>query len=320
MKNFYKADQIESAVYMEIVGGLANQMTCYAGARAIADRLDVPLKLDLSFYKSDFEGCTPRDFELDCLNVRYDLASPEELEVLSKARKRQIGRRRLLDDLIGTILQQKPLRCTYWNESKNNESLRYNSIVDGFSTPLSINAHFASVQYYDMDSLRNDFEFKVSNDQRKGMAKVLSDVQSSKSVSLHIRRGDYASLATARSYHGLLGIEYFQEAIAKAKELDPDVKFYVFSDDLDWVEDNLKCEDKLNMVSIDGPAYLEMYLMTQCWGNIIANSGFSRWPALLADTNDRLVIRPNRWNVADVMEDVDIAPSHWLAIDSHFES
>jgi len=64
----------KQSVITRLNGGLGNQMFQYAAGRALADRLGVPLKMDLS----EFGTYLLRRFELDKFNIGAGIATPEE--------------------------------------------------------------------------------------------------------------------------------------------------------------------------------------------------------------------------------------------------
>lgn len=53
-----------------------------------------------------------------------------------------------------------------------------------------------------------------------------------------------------------------------------------------------------------------MYLMSQCKGNILANSTFSFWGARLGKNN--IVVYPKKW--FNTMAAPNIFPSQWIGI------
>lgn len=61
---------------VRLIGGLGNQMFQYALGRCLADRLHVPLSLDITGFRS----YVLRRYSLWALNVREDLATDREVE------------------------------------------------------------------------------------------------------------------------------------------------------------------------------------------------------------------------------------------------
>ncbi len=85
-------------------------------------------------------------------------------------------------------------------------------------------------------------------------------------VSIHVRRGDYITLSAV---HPPCSKEYYREAMS----LFPDTtEFVVFSDDLSWCKENL---DGNLIFAENSKDYEDLYTMSLCSHNIIANSSFS---------------------------------------------
>ena len=119
-------------------------------------------------------------------------------------------------------------------------------------------------------------------------------IQRSASVSLHIRRGDYVHSAARDLFGGVCDIGYYNSALALLKSKIPDVSVYVFSDEIEWAKANLS---HANTVFLEQCAdYEEMFLMSRCEHNIIANSSFSWWGAWLNTNAEKIVIAPRRWH------------------------
>lgn len=76
----------------------------------------------------------------------------------------------------------------------------------------------------------------------------------------------------------------------------PGAKFFLFSNDPDWTREHFKGENRIPVEgSTEDTGYLDLYLMSKCKHNIIANSSFSWWGAWLNDNPDKKVIAPARW-------------------------
>ena len=80
------------------------------------------------------------------------------------------------------------------------------------------------------------------------------------------------------------------------KEKTDNPRFYIFIDDLQWAREKYKGE---HITFVDGnrdnSSYVDMFLMSQCKHNIVANSTFSWWGAWLNDKEDKKVVAPSQW-------------------------
>lgn len=126
-------------------------------------------------------------------------------------------------------------------------------------------------------------------------------------VSIHIRRTDYIN---SNGYHPVQPIEYYQKALDIINEYDNVV---IFSDDITWCRENLKFK---NMIFVDDLTDVEnLWLMSTCDHNIIANSSFSWWGAWLNTNNDKKVICPVKWFGDQTnLDSRDITPDSWIRI------
>lgn len=131
--------------------------------------------------------------------------------------------------------------------------------------------------------------------------RYLNLIQSTNSVGVHIRRGDFVKLGIA------IEAEQYAREIKKLK-LNMNMKFkkptfFIFTNDFDWFKDNIKAHgfssyDNLVLVegnNIDSKNYIDMQLMTHCKYIVShANSTFSRMGAWLnQDLIKHIEIRKN---------------------------
>lgn len=134
-----------------------------------------------------------------------------------------------------------------------------------------------------------------------------------KCVSLHIRRGDYLDSNRGTDWTKSADANYYHEAICLAKKKMGSFCLLVFSDDIEWVEQNMKFEvDEIYYINWNRGenSYLDMYLMSLCNGSIIANSSFSYWGAMLGQKKD-IVVYPKKWIEGYIP---DIFPNEWISI------
>ena len=187
-------------------------------------------------------------------------------------------------------------------------------IVDDFNwrelpKPVGINYYLDG--YWQSERFFKESEELIREDFRpsKEIVEKISNTPflDTNAISLHVRRGDYI---TSNGYHPVQSIEYYQKAIEKIGKYD---YIFVFSDDIQWCKDNLKFN---NMIFMDGFTDVEdLYLMSMCKHNIIANSSFSWWGAWLNSNPNKIVIAPNKWfgDRANLNES-DIIPINWIRL------
>jgi hypothetical protein len=107
-------------------------------------------------------------------------------------------------------------------------------------------------------------------------------------VSLHVRRGDYTLYP---GHHPVCSKEYYSQAMNEFSEKN--VKFLIFSDDIDWCKQEFIGSPFIFIES--GSPYSDLKIMTMCDHHIIANSSYSWWGAWLNEKKDPRVVAPSRW-------------------------
>lgn len=126
----------------------------------------------------------------------------------------------------------------------------------------------------------------------------LSDkFQHENSVAIHIRKGKDYSLNEI--YSNCCDLEYYKAAIKIIKEKIDNPRFYVFTDNPEWVHRNLMEELDYTLIdwnpTIGWGNHFDMQLMSLCKHNIIANSTYSWWGAFLNSNPEKIVIAPRYW-------------------------
>tara|TARA_R110002050_G_scaffold78025_2_gene166550 strand:- start:80 stop:2452 length:2373 start_codon:yes stop_codon:yes gene_type:complete len=126
-------------------------------------------------------------------------------------------------------------------------------------------------------------------------------------VSMHVRRGDYVNLS---EYHYNLNIDYYKNAIDYFKGY----KFLVFSDDIEWCKENFK-GNNFTFIQNDND-FDDLYQMSECEHNIIANSTFSWWGAYLNSNKNKIVVYPNKWfgSKYSSWTIMDLFPDNWVCL------
>ena len=165
-----------------------------------------------------------------------------------------------------------------------------------------------------LSEAREAFLFPELQDQENLQLKY--DILSTNAVSIHVRRGDY--LTTYQGQFKTLPREYYETAmdiVCAQTGLDRErLTFYIFSDDPDFVRSEFDFVENKRIVSHNTGAasFRDMQLMSLCKHNIIANSTFSQWAALLNPNEDSLTIYP-RFYLKDKDSEIKSFP-HWICI------
>ena len=174
------------------------------------------------------------------------------------------------------------------------------------------------------NTVLDKFRFETENISPEN-AKVLKEINSANAVSLHVRRGDYVSNP---NYMGFLGgvcnMLYYQKALAQLELTEDGLSIFVFSDDIEWVQSNFSFLRDKNVKYINHnkgvDSYMDMYLMSQCKHNIIANSTFSWWGAWLNRNPAKKIFAPKIWFLNSPGYDGNhIVPDQWIKIDNTTE-
>lgn len=156
------------------------------------------------------------------------------------------------------------------------------------------------------------FEFKHCLDEKN--SKVLDYInQCEYPVSVHIRLGDYLTPANQKLFGDICTIEYYLKAMKWISSKNRQATFFIFSNDINKAK---KILTEANCVFVDlndeKNAWKDMYLMSRCKDNIIANSSFSWWAAWLNRNESKVVIAPRKWLNTEEMP--EICPSSWIRL------
>jgi len=130
--------------------------------------------------------------------------------------------------------------------------------------------------------------FEIDDKTKDNLTKKYGNILSLDTCSIHVRRGDYVGV---QNYHPVQPISYYERAV---KIVGDDKHFLVISDDINWCKENFTFL-KNKTFSSNNLDYEDLYLMSMCNNNIIANSTFSWWGAWLNRNKNKQVIIPSKW-------------------------
>ena len=290
-------------VVVKLCGGIGNQMFQYSAGRRLAYVHSTELKLDISW----FEIYKLRKYALGAFNIQENFATLEEIEAL------KVIKHGFADRLIANVMGRKTGTAPpYIREKHPSFDPEILSLPDG----VYLEGYWQSEKYFaGMEGIIRP-EFTVKTAQEGKNCELADMIASCASVSLHIRRGDYVSNPEANRVHGICTLDYYHRCVKQLTKIVKKPHFFVFSDDHDWVRDNLKLSYPMTPVNHNGSDkdYEDLRLMSQCRHNIIANSTFSWWGAWLNESPDKIVIAPERWFNDSSRDTKDLIPDNWIRI------
>lgn len=271
---------------VKYIGGLGNQMFIYAFSVALREIFRQEILVDTHYYKS-------RNFHNGLEIERIFGIHLTEAKLSDKLKMSWYFPNYWIDyHLLGKLPARKNTVRELPGQKVNLELLRDSSdkFYDGY---------WQSYQYFDSwrDVILKEFTFpKISMEDKLNFELNERLKNEENSVGIHIRRGDYLK---NWKYRGLCDIDYYQKAIAYILEHIKSPKFFLFSDDIDWVKENISPLLKGYDVTFVNwnhsiNSYKDMQLMAMCKNLIIANSSFSWWAAYL-NQNDPIVVAPEKW-------------------------
>ena len=287
----------ERGVVVGLSGGLGNQMFQYAAGRALSMRLEVPLRLDTSWYigkKDRIYALEP--FLVSCTTCVRGLWMPEVLKSLESRLSRRFGAARM-----GVPL---------FRES----GLEFAPAVLTLSHPVYLEGYWQSERYFSdiRNSLLQDFSVRQSTPQK--CRNILDNIRDVDAVCVHVRRGDFAS--NPQTPTGTCAMEYFLQGLERVVDSVPHPHCFVFSDDPKWVkaEFSLPCAMTIVDVNSSMEAHLDLQLMTACKHFLIANSTMSWWAAWLGCAKNKVIVAPAKWFKNPLSEPKDFIPKSWHRI------
>lgn len=129
------------------------------------------------------------------------------------------------------------------------------------------------------------------------------------STSCHFRFGDYTKLD---DFHlSLSNTSYYQNVLQKLTNN----KLVIFSDDIDKCK-QLDIFKDFDVYFVSGETdVIDLYMMSMCKDNIIANSTFSWWGAWLNRNNEKKIYYPGKWFGAKKQWPTEnLIPNDWILI------
>lgn len=280
----------ETKHVVRLQGGLGNQMFQYAFGQALKHKLNKNVNYDTWGYEEARRAwdhtTTRRTYGLDVYKANPDIASFAQLALMGEA-------------------------CKYVNhiqESVENvyDATRLEEVAAGYYI-----SYWQAEEYFKTIRPQLLEDFTLSKPLPEESQEMLKKIQDCNAVSVHVRRGDYLALT---ELFCICSPKYYAKAVEYIKEHTENPHFFIFSDDIEWVKENMHVEGEHTIVDTNRHLHesIDLELMRNCKHSIIANSTYSWWGAWLNESPDKIVISPDTW-FTDSRKNEAICPE-WITL------
>lgn len=290
----------ENKLIVKFNGGLGNQMFQWAFAHALEKKMGIKIFLDMSYFAKKY--ARPYElgiFNLECNSVK-DFCTKFKIDVLWRFRRKLDGK-----SFLGLNLYSEP--CFEYDQ--NLFKVKPNTFIEGF---FQTEKYLAGVE----DEISTAFNFRPEPDENN--LKMIEKIQSTNSVSLHIRRGDYVQKKHFQNKYATCSLDYYKNGVQYIAKSIENPTLFIFSDDKEWVKENLNLPYETVFVDFNSGAksYEDLRLMSLCKHNIIANSSFSWWGAWLNANSNKIVVAPQKWFNDESINQKDVIPETWVRLEN----
>lgn len=313
-------------IIVRVLGGLGNQLFQYALGRRLTYDTDTTLLLDTEWYDRStyrMNHFSDIEFKLDAFDTSFSIANDCDVRSVVPGGRRGTNVARRLCRYCPRVLQRT---ANYYLEIQNGYLSNHvpptcdrhvphghtfePSILD-IEGPVYLDGFWQTEEYFRAIErvIRN--ELSVSTSELVQQNEIQHQIASTNSVGIHVRRGDYVKIGEA------LPLAYYKSAVSAISSKVTDPHFYLFSDDIDWVKNNLSPPHSTTYVTgqYSDKDYTDLELLRQCDHKIISNSTFGWWGAWLGEPRSGTVIVPSIWIHNQPVRNLDIVPDRWDIID-----
>jgi hypothetical protein len=294
----------KTMVAVKLIGGLGNQMFQYATGFRLARALRTDLVLNTTAFEQHYKL---HRYGLHHFSIQATIADQRLARELAAFESPDVGRRR--SPWYARILGARRKRIECYHES----GFAMDEKVLGLSGDVYLIGYWQSEKYFADVADELVRQFAVHSAPTGENADLARMIDSTNSVAVHIRRGDYVSNATTNQVHGTCTPQYYARCMDAIERHEPDCVFFVFSDDPAWCAEHFSGRQRVRIVSHNGSDrnVEDLRLMSRCKHNIIANSSFSWWGAWLNRNPAKRVFAPRRWFQVEDRDTRDLLPKSW---------
>lgn len=275
-------------IYVNITGGLGNQMFQYAIARKY--QIETGQKITLNIYEL-------KNFKLSRIYQLDGFLISNNIEISDKKLPWFAHRRNYLNKILRKLSPKGYLFMV---------SKIYNSLVWYLETDVKLprvknNKDIYIGGYWQSSCYLKDIndtiikEFSAKNELKFENTSLYEKITTCESICVSIRRGDYVLDQDFKKLYFICDNEYFIEGVNRIRKEITSAKVFVFSDDVEWVKNNIDFGCETYYESGKDDVWEKQRLMSACKHFVISNSTFSWWAQHLSTNPNKIVYAPSKW-------------------------
>lgn len=303
-------------IYLEIRERLGNQFFQYAFARSLMEKYNDDLSINFEAVKNRNDEANGWINHLLQFNVvDYNIVTHKNYNFVQKLLIR-------VHDLYikgdSHVIVNKKQRKMARFLSKFGIFYLFDGYID-FATPFKIFKDKIVIGYFESPKYSEDvteilkYEFEPKHSLLVQNRELFELITTTQSVCVTIRRGDFLHPMYKDEIY-ICDEDYFYRGIQRIKELVPNSVLFVFSDDIEWVKENMIFTEPVYYESGEDPLWEKIRLMKACKHFVISNSSFSWWVQHLSVEENKIVIAPDKWRKDG--RPVDIYEDNWILIET----
>ena len=284
-------------------GGLGNQLFIYATAYSIAKKNNLKLIADNSDFIKKFSNRRNYKFLLSSLIKNINFRKVTTLNKIS---------------WINRIILIIEYRIKHYYKEKIFN--KYDNSLMNIKCSTFIKGYFQSYKYFEnyKEEIKKIFTENMALGEHPKI--ILKTIKShSNTVSIHFRDYSYTKKGdiNAVDIMGNCQYNYYKKAIELLNNKQNTISIFIFSNNIDAAKKVFSplVTKKIFISYEEKYVWEDMFLMSSCDHNIIANSTYSWWAAYLNNNENKIVICPKKWGYEISSKYMDnLIPPEWISI------
>lgn len=291
----------------QLVGGFGNQLYGYFAGMHSELSLCTPCEFDKSMLPKDvgYYGEIEKAFDLSHTFIDTRNSQGQWSWMLSRLKLRL-----LQTGVLRNYLRER-FRCDH------SHGIGFDSQFKVLEGKFIARGYFQTYRYFEAVSRSSTYAPLTLRSPSKWFLGLVEIAKVEKPTIVHIRRGDYL---LHNDEIGVLGPQYYEEALRQLEQNEVLGPIWVLSDDIVDAKKNFSTVMGEGATWISPPigtsAAESLMLISKAQSVVIANSTFSWWGAILGPTN-RKIVAPSKW-FKNSEDPIDLVPPDWLRSESYW--